>query len=106
MIQLKANSELKKVFGRMLNTMGVNVVWTGNFVVLNNFLILSGNVRSLIFNFDNGKVITNVIELPNKEEDMEPVADNEVVTNVLNMTLYAFGKWGVIKGLKDRKSVV
>lgn len=103
MIQLKANSELKKVFGRMLNTMGVNVVWTGNFVVLNNFLILSGNVRSLIFNFDNGKVITNVIELPNKEEDMEPVAENEVVTNVLNMTLYAFGKWGVIKGLKVDK---
>ena len=103
MILLKANSELKKVFGRMLNTMGVNVVWTGNFVVLNNFLILSGNVRSLIFNFDNGKILTNVIELPDKEEDMEPVADNEVVTNVLNMTLYAFGKWGVIKGLKVDK---
>ena len=25
---------------------------------------------------------------------------NEVLTNVLNMTLYAFGKWGTIKGLK------
>ncbi|MCI8484225.1 MAG: hypothetical protein HFH41_07780 [Lachnospiraceae bacterium] len=100
MILLKANDELKNVFGRMIKSMGANVTWTGNFVVLNHFLILSGNVRSLIFNFEKGKVITNVIELPDREEDMEPVADNETLSNVLNMTLYAFGKWGAIQGLK------
>lgn len=100
MILLKANEELKSVFGRMIKTMGVNVVWTGKFVVLNNFLIMSGNVRSLIFNFDNRKVNTNVIELPDRDEDAEPVENNEVLTNVLNMTLYAFGKWGTIKGLR------
>lgn len=100
MIVLKANGELKSVFGRMIKTMGVNVTWTGKFVVLNNFLILSGNVRSLIFNFDNRKVNTNVIELPDRDEDAEPVEGNDILTNVLNMTLYAFGKWGTIKGLK------
>lgn len=100
MILLKANEELKSVFGRMVKTMGVNVTWTGKFVVLNNFLIMSGNVRSLIFNFDNRKVNTNVIELPDRDEDAELVDNNEVLTNVLNMTLYAFGKWGTIKGLK------
>lgn len=100
MILLKANEELKSVFGRMIKTMGVNVAWTGKFVVLNNFLILSGNVRSLIFNFDNRKVNTNVIELPDRDEDAEPVEGNDILTNVLNMTLYAFGKWGTIKGLK------
>ena len=100
MILLKANEELKSVFGRMIKTMGVNVTWTGKFVVLNNFLILSGNVRSLIFNFDNRKVNTNVIELPDRDEDAEPVEGNDILTNVLNMTLYAFGKWGAIKGLK------
>lgn len=103
MILLKANEELKNIFGRMLKTMDANVMWTGNIVVLNNFLILSGNVRSMIFNFDKGKVITNVIELPNREEDMDPVGDNQTLTNVLNMTLYAFGKWGVIQGLKVEK---
>lgn len=103
MILLKANSELNHIFSRMLKTMDVNVVWTGNIVVLNNFLILSGKVRSLIFNFDNRKIITNVIELPDKEEDMDPVADNQTLTNVLNMTLYAFGKWGAIRGLKVDK---
>ncbi len=100
MILLKANEELKSVFGRMIKTMGVNVTWTGKFVVLNNFLIMSGNVRSLIFNFDNRKVNTNVIELPDRDEDAEPAGNNEVLTNVLNMALYAFGKWGTIKGLK------
>ena len=47
MILLKANEELKNIFGRMLKTMDANVMWTGNIVVLNNFLILSGkeNVR-------------------------------------------------------------
>lgn len=100
MILLKANGELKSVFARMIKTMGVNVTWTGKFVVLNNFLILSGNVRSLIFNFDNRKVNTNVIELPDRDEDAEPVEGNDILTNVLNMTLYAFGKWGTIKGLK------
>lgn len=100
MIVLKANEELKSVFGRMIKTMGVNVTWTGKFVVLNNFLILAGNVRSLIFNFDNRKVNTNVIELPDRDEDAQPVEGNEILMNVLNMTLYAFGKWGTIKGLK------
>ena len=100
MILLKANSELKNVFERMLKAMKVNVTWTGKFVVLNNFLILSGTVRSLIFNFDNRKVITNIIELPEREEDTQAIEDNEFLTNVLNMTLYAFGKWGVIKGIR------
>lgn len=100
MILLKANEELKTVFGRMIKTMGVNVAWNGKFVVLNNFLILSGSVRSLIFNFDNRKVNTNIIELPDSDEGAEPVENNEILTNVLNMTLYAFGKWGTIKGLK------
>lgn len=103
MILLKANSELKNIFSRMLKTMDANVVWTGNFVVLNNFLILSGNVRSMIFNFDKGKALTNVIELPNKEEDMQPVEGNQVLANVLNMTVYAFGKWGAIQGFQVDK---
>ena len=84
----------------MIATMGAKVEWKGNFVVLNHFLILSGRVRSLVLNFENRKVGTNVIELPDREEDMEQVEGNEILANVLNMSLYAFGKWGMIKGLK------
>ncbi len=103
MILLKSNGDLHNVFSRLIKTMGVNVAWTGNFVALDHFLILPGSVRSLVFNFENRKVGTNIIELPDDEESMEPVADNETLTNVLNMTLYAFGKWGVIRGLKVDK---
>ncbi len=60
MILLRANNELRTVFGRMLKAMKVNVAWTGNFVVLNNFLILSGSVKrkSII-----GKTLRPVVSL-------------------------------------------
>ena len=65
-----------------------------------SFLDFVRRVRSLVLNFENRKVGTNVIELPDREEDMEQVEGNEILANVLNMSLYAFGKWGMIKGLK------
>lgn len=103
MIFLKANTELKITFERLIRTMNAPVKWHGVFAVLNNFLILPGEVRSLIFNFDNRKVNTNVIEVPIVEDAIEPVENNVPVTNVINMILYAFGKWGTIPGLKVEK---
>lgn len=103
MIFLKANPELKHTFHRLIQTMDVPVKWDDVFVVLNNYLILPGEVRSLIFNFDNRKVNTNVIEIPIVEEAIQPIEKNVPLTNVLNMVLYAFGKWGAIPGLKVEK---
>lgn len=103
MIFLKANIELKHTFERLIQTMDVPVKWNDIFVVLNNYLILPGEVRSLVFNFDNRKVNTNVIEIPIVEEAIRPIEENELVINVLNMILYAFGKWGTIKGIKVEK---
>lgn len=103
MIFLKASTELKHTFKRLIQTMDVPVKWDDVFVVLNNYLILPGEVRSLIFNFDNRKVNTNVIEIPIVEEAIQPIEKNVPLTNVLNMVLYAFGKWGAIPGLKVEK---
>lgn len=103
MILLKANTELKHTFERLIQTMDVPVTWNDIFVVLNNYLILPGEVRSLVFNFDNRKVNTNVIEIPIVEEAIQPIEENELVINTLNMILYAFGKWGTIKGIKVEK---
>lgn len=103
MILLRANPELKQTFDRLIKTMGVPVVWEDTFVALNNFLILPGEVRSLVFNFDNRKAITNIIEIPIAQEAIEDVGENVLVTNALEMILYAFGKWGNIKGLKVEK---
>ena len=84
MILLKANAELKQTFERLIQTMGVPVEWNEIFVVLNNFLILPGEVRSLIFNFDNRKVNTNVIEIPIAEKAVQPVGKNVIANNVLD----------------------
>lgn len=96
MILLRANRELDEVFERLIHTMKVNVKWNGIFVVVGNYLILLGEVRSLFFNFENRKVVTNIIDIPVKEEDVVAIEEGELLPNTLNMVLYAFGKWGAI----------
>lgn len=103
MIVLKTNRELDMTFDRLIRTMGVPVEWTKHFVVIGDYLILQGRVRSLFFNFESRKVITNVVDIPMKEEDVVQIEDGNKVCNVLNLVLYAFGKWGVIRGIKVEK---
>lgn len=103
MIQLKANSELKEAFGQLIKIMKVNVAWNGVFLIINNNLILPGDVRSMFLNLDNKKLTTNVVEIPLNNSLIEEIADSTMLTNVINIVLYAFGKWGVISGLKVEK---
>lgn len=100
MIIFKANIEIKTVFHKLIKTMGQDVKWTEIFVINNNDIILAGEVRSLFFNLDHRKAYSNVVELPINEEAVESVKKNPVLANALNMLIYAFGKWGAIKGLK------
>ena len=104
MIILRANSELKHTFEKLIRTMGANVVWNGLFVVIDNCLILQGAVRSLFFHFDSRKVLENIIELPIKEEDVTDTDGEPKVQDAVNMILYSFGKWGTIKGLRVEKN--
>jgi len=100
MLLLKANPELQKVFGKLIKTMKVPVSWNDVFVVSNNNLILAGDVRSLIFNFDSKKSHTSIIEIPEESIRLQSMPADYILNNVMNMALYAFGKWGVISGLK------
>lgn len=106
MILLRANPELRQTFEKLITTMKVPVKWNGIFAVIDNCIILQGEVRSLFFHFDSRKVVTNIIELPVKEEEILDTADSIEVCNVINMILYVFGKWGTIKGLKVEKNYV
>lgn len=90
MIVLKADSELKMTFERLIKTMHANVNWTGLFVALDNYLILQGEVRSLFFHFDSRKVAENIVDLPIKEDEIKDT-DEAAVRDVINMILYAFG---------------
>lgn len=103
MILLKANNELKAIFQQLIKTMGVDVTWNGIFVVLYNNLILPGDFRSLFFDFDHKKAYTNLLDTPLEDQAVEDAPEDGALTNVLNMTLYTFGKWGLIKGLKVEK---
>ena len=51
MILLRANAELQKTFERVIDAMQVPVQWNGIFAVIDNYIILQGEVRSLFFHF-------------------------------------------------------
>lgn len=103
MLILKTNIELKKVFTRLIKTVNAPVTWTDHFVIANNNLILLGTGRSLIFSFDNKKVYTNLMDISTEKKRIERIPNQALINNILNMTLYAFGKWGAIGGLKVEK---
>lgn len=103
MLLLKTNTELKKAFGTLVKTIKVPVTWTETFVILNNSLILAGDVRSLILNFDTKKVSTNIIEIPPESSRLESMPNDPLLNNAMNIALYAFGKWGNVSGLKVEK---
>ena len=97
MILLRANTELHQTFERLIEAMKVPVKWNGIFVVIDNYMILQGEVRSLFFHFDTRNVATNIIDIPVKEDEIGEVGTNMRVQNAINLILYAFGKWGTIK---------
>ena len=103
MILIKANPELKNVYMKLIKTMKLPVNWNEVFVVKNNILILSGDVRSLVFNFGNKKIYTTILEIPAESSKLERMPSDSLLNNVMNITLYAFGKWGSISGLKVDK---
>ena len=103
MLLIKANPELKNVFKRLIKTMDMPVTWNDILVVTNNYLILAGDVRSLVFNYDNTKIYTTILEIPPESAQLEPLPSDAFLNNVLNITIYAFGKWGSINGLKVDK---
>lgn len=104
MILLRANEQLQQTFERVIEAMQVPVQWNGIFAVIDNYMILQGEVRSLFFHFDSRRVVTNLIDIPLSEEAVQPVGENMRVQNAVNMILYAFGKWGNIKGLRVDKN--
>jgi hypothetical protein len=104
MILLRATQELKYTFERLIDAMKAPVKWNGVFHVIDNYIILQGEVRSLFFHFDNRKVATNIFDIEINEENIEEITGNTHVTNVINMILYVFGKWGTLHGIRVEKN--
>ena len=104
MILLRATPELKYTFERLIDAMKAPVQWNGIFLVIDNYLILQGEVRSLFFHFDDRKVGTNIFDIELKEDGIRDITGNTHVLNVINMILYAFGKWGTLRGIRVEKN--
>lgn len=106
MIVLKADKELNLTFQKLIKMMDAPVEWNGMFFVIGDYLILQGSVRSLFFNFDTKLVVTNIIELSAENQKVVAVEEHPNVRDILNMVLYAFGKWGNIRGLRVDRDYV
>ena len=108
MIILKSTAELHLVFNKLIKTLSVPVEWNGNFVISGNFLILPGKERSVIFNYDTRRVTTNLSDDKLSRKVPEPIKEGSGLINIFNLVLYAFGKWGALKGItveKDYKKI-
>ena len=108
MIVLKSTAELHLVFNKLIKTLSVPVEWNGNFVISGNFLILPGKERSVIFNYDTRRVTTNLSDDRLSRKVPEPIREGSGLINIFNLVLYAFGKWGALKGItveKDYKKI-
>mgnify|MGYP004648616755 CR=1 FL=1 len=108
MIVLKSTAELHLVFNKLIKTLSVPVEWNGNFVISGNFLILPGKERSVIFNYDTRRVTTNLSDDKLSLKVPEPIREGSGLINIFNLVLYAFGKWGALKGItveKDYKKI-
>jgi hypothetical protein len=99
MLIMRANATMDAVFRKTIKVMGQNVAWDGRLVFNNNTLILPGALKSLLFSFDNRKIIGTVIEEELDGEELVQPSDR-IMENSVNMVLYVFGKWNLIKGLK------
>lgn len=104
MIQLRTNRELQQTFERLIKVMKVPVKWNGIFAVVDNYIILQGELRSLFFHFDSRRVTTNIIDIPVNEENVKSIEGNPYVCNSINMILYVFGKWKSISGVRVEKN--
>ena len=100
MLVLQGNKELEQTFQKVIQTMDARVAWEGRFIIDGNEMILEGKVRSLVFQFETKMVLTDLIDQPVDESKVVDVAKHPKLQDMLNLVLYAFGKWRTLRGLK------
>lgn len=100
MVWLKADAGLENTYKKLVYASKADVKWNGFILVENNTVILPGNVNSLIFDFDLKKVYPNIIDIPDMPADISEIGGKQLLKNIFNMTLYIFGKWGALQGIR------
>ena len=100
MVWLKADAGLENTYKKLVYASKADVEWNGFILAENNTVILPGSVNSLIFDFDLKKVYPNIIDIPDMPADISEIDGKQLLKNIFNMTLYIFGKWGALQGIR------
>ncbi len=100
MVWLKADAGLENTYKKLVYASKADVEWNGFILAENNTVILPGKVNSLIFDFDLKKVYPNIIDIPDMPADISGIDGKQLLKNIFNMTLYIFGKWGALQGIR------
>lgn len=100
MLVIQGNKELEQTFQKVIQTMDARVAWEGRFIVNGNEMILEGKVRSLVFQFETKMVLTDLVDIPVEESRVIEVSKHPKLQDLINMVLYAFGKWRTLRGLR------
>ena len=94
MVCIKANDEIVKVYQRIITAMRERVEWNGDIIIRKNTMILVGRVRSMYFELATRRVYSDIEELDFDMANAFEMGNNKLITNIINMLLYPFGKWG------------
>lgn len=100
MLALQANQELERTYQKVIQAMDARVAWEGRFLITGDQLILEGKVRSLVFQFETKMVLVDLIDLAVNENRVIDIEKHPKLQDLINMILYAFGKWRTLRGLR------
>ena len=103
MLILKASPDLEESFSQMLNQYQRDIGWRGIFIVNNDNIILYGKSYSLCCSFDNRKIFMDMMSNPISESLAIECRGNRHLINAINIIMYVFGKWGMLKGLNVKQ---
>lgn len=100
MVWLKADSGLVNTYKKLITASRADVDWQGEILVQNNTIILPGSINSFIFDFELRKVYSNIIDIPEMQEEAFETEGRKFLANIFNLLLYVFGKWGALQGIR------
>lgn len=103
MVYIKANNEIIKVYQSVITSKKERVEWNGDIVIRKNAMILVGRLRSMYFELSSRRVYSDIEEFSLDPAKAFEIKDNILLTNIINMMLYPFVKWGAIKGINVEK---
>lgn len=89
----------------MITSKKERVEWNGDIVIRKNAMILVGRLRSMYFELSSRRVYSDIEEFSLDSAKAFEIKDNILLTNIINMMLYPFVKWGAIKGIKLRRTI-